>query len=181
MVDKKTSRIARASFIFGLIPILGLFSIFPAIILGIIALVQISRNSATLKGRGLAAGGIALAVMWLVVLPLLAMPRLLMARINANEIKTRETVKAISAALENYKSANNGNYPSYESELTSSAPPYLTRPYNKETIYGYVYYLDLNPSGYEIAAKPRNCHTQGDKIFVMKTGSELTETECDSR
>ncbi len=176
--NKKTSKTAQASLIFGLVPFLGLLSIFPAIILGIIALVQISRHRETLKGRGKAIAGILLGVAWLVILPLLAMPRMLRARINANEIRTRETVRIISTALENYKAANNGNYPLYESDLMSSTPPYLTRSYDREIIQGYKYALDLSSSGYEITAAPKNCHAQGDKIFIARAGQELTETDC---
>lgn len=179
MENKKTCKIAQASLIFGLIPFLGLLSIFPAIILGIIALVQISKHRETLKGKGRAIAGIVLGVIWLVILPLIAMPGLLRARINANEIKTRETVRIISNAIENYKAAHNGVYPLHESGLISATPPYLTRSYDEETIYGYIYSLDLSPSGYEITAKPENCHMQGEKIFIMKTQGELTETECE--
>lgn len=178
MEDKKTCKIAQASLIFGLLPFLGLLSILPAIILGIVALVKISKHRETLKGKGRAIAGIVLGVIWLVILPMLAIPGLLRARIKANETATKETVKIISSAIENYKAAHNGMYPLYESDLISATPPYLTRSYDKEKIYGYIYSLDLSPSGYEIAAEPENCHMQGEKIFIMKTQGELTETDC---
>lgn len=178
MEDKKTSKIAQASLIFGLMPFLGLLSILPAIILGIIALVKISKNRETLKGKGRAIAGIALGVIWLVILPMLAIPGLLRARIKANETATKETVKIISSALENYKVAHNGVYPLSEEDLLSSTPPYLAKSYDKKTIYGYKYSLDLSPDGYEIVATPKNCEREGEKVFIVRTGKELTERDC---
>ena len=178
MENKKTLRIASVSLVFGLMPFLGLLSILPAIILGVIALVKISKNSDTLKGKGLAIWGIVLGTTWLIILPLLAIPGLLPARIKANQTATKETVKIISAALENYKAAHNGVYPLSEEDLISSKPPYLGKSYDKKTIYGYNYSLDLSSDGYEIVAKPKNCHMQGEKIFIMKAGEGLTEVNC---
>jgi len=176
MENKKTPSIAIWSLIFGCIPVL--ITPLLAIILGIIALVKISKNSDTLKGKGFAIAGIALGVMCLTILPLIATPGLLRARIHANETVARETVKIISTALENYKAANNGNYPLNESDLTSSTPPYLTKSYNKETVHGYSYTLDLSLTGYGVMAAPKNCGREGEKIFIVKTGQNLTEMNC---
>ncbi len=176
MENKKTPGIAIWSLIFGCIPVL--VTPLLAIILGIIALVKISKNSDTLKGKGFAIAGIALGVMCLTILPLIAIPGLLRARIHANETATKETVKIISSAIENYKAAHNGLYPLSEEDLLSSTPPYLAKSYDKKTIYGYKYSLDLSPDGYEIVASPKNCEREGEKIFIVKTGQNLTEMNC---
>lgn len=176
MENKKTPGIAILSFIFGCLPILILPLL--AIILGIIAWVKISKNSDTLKGKGFAIAGTVLGAICLFILPLIAIPGLLPARIKANETATKETVKIISTALENYKDAHNGIYPSSEEDLISLTPPYLAKPYDKKTIYGYNYTLDLNPTGYEVRAAPRNCHIEGDTIFIARSGEQLTEMNC---
>lgn len=177
MENKKTPGIAIWSLILGCIP-LGIIGILLAIILGIIALVKISKNRDTLKGKGFAIAGIVLGVMWLTILPLIAIPGLLRARIHANETLTRETVKIISTALENYRVAHNGDYPLSEQDLISSTPPYLTKSYNKKTIYGYNYTLNLSPTEYEVVAAPKNCGMEGENIFIVRTGEELTEMSC---
>lgn len=176
MEKKKTPSMAIWSLIFGCIPVL--VTPLLAIILGIIALVKISKNSDTLKGKGFAIAGIVLGAMCLTILPMMAIPGLLRARIKANETATKETVKIISTALENYKARNNGNYPSDESDLTYSTPPYLTKSYDKKIVYGYKYTLDLSPTGYEVVAAPRNCEREGEKIFIIRTGQQLTEVNC---
>jgi len=180
MENKKTPSIAIWSLICGCIPLLGIITILLAIILGIIALMKISKNSDTLKGKGLAIAGIALGAMWLVFLPIIAIPGLLRTRIHANENVARKTVKAISAAIENYKAANS-SYPLSEGELISSTPPYLIKPYNKKTIQGYNYRLDLSPAEYEVMAAPKNCGVEGERIFIGRTGKELTEMECKAK
>ncbi len=179
MENKKTPGIAIWSLIFGCIPVL--VTPLLAIILGIIALVKISKNSDTLKGKGFAIAGIALGVMCLTILPMMAIPGLLRARIKANETATKETVKIISSAIENYKAAHNGLYPLSEEDLLSSTPPYLAKSYDKKTIYGYKYSLDLSPTEYEVVATPKNCHMEGEKIFIVRTGQELTEMNCNKR
>ena len=176
MENKKTPSIAIWSLIFGCIPVL--VTPLLAIILGIIALVKISKNSDTLKGKGFAIAGIVLGVMCLTILPMMAIPGLLRARIKANETATKETVKIISSAIENYKAAHNGIYPLSEEDLLFSTPPYLAKSYDKKTIYGYKYSLDLSPDGYEVVAAPKNCGIEGDKIFMVRTGQELTEIDC---
>lgn len=67
----KTSRLAITSLGLGILSVPYFFRIwagFPAIILGIIALVKISRSSAKLKGKGLAVAGMAIAIAMLLLL-----------------------------------------------------------------------------------------------------------------
>jgi prepilin-type processing-associated H-X9-DG protein len=76
-ISPRTSRLAIASFVMGLVslvicvlwPVLAL----PAIICGIIALVKISGSNKQLKGTGYAITGIVLPVVMAVLLPFLAM------------------------------------------------------------------------------------------------------------
>lgn len=88
-----------------------------AIILGIIALVQISGSEGMQKGTGMAIGGIVAGGVWpvflLVVLPMLAaifMPAFATARTRAREAECGAQLRMIAAALKVYQ-VENGCYP----------------------------------------------------------------------
>lgn len=121
---------------------------------------------------------IPLITFFLVLLAAIAIPNLLRARIMASESAAQATIRMISTAIETYAAANNGQYPSDEYALKYSIPPYLDRIYNNETISGYVYSSDLNPSGYKITATPSKCGTTGNKIFMIETNGKLSENSC---
>lgn len=186
MQQKRTLGLAVASLIFGclfLFPFLGIIFSLIAIILGIIALVKISNNKETLKGGGLAIAGIVLGGVGVILIPIIALlaaiaiPNLLRARLNANETSAVATVKTISTAVESYKVANDGRYPSDEYDLRYAQPPYLKDSYNNKTHLGYKYSLNFNPNGYEIIAMPETCGVSGIKI-LMVTNGEISEKPC---
>lgn len=117
-------------------------------------------------------------VFFIALLAAIAIPNLLRARMNANEAVAAATVKNISTAIESYRTANNGQYPPGEYKLKQANPPYLTDTYNNMTIQGYVYSLNLSPSGYNIIAKPVNCEVTGNKIFTAETEGKFSERNC---
>ncbi|MBM3251264.1 MAG: DUF4190 domain-containing protein [Candidatus Omnitrophica bacterium] len=186
-VGKKTLGLAVASLICGLffiIPLLGMLLSLAALILGIIALVKISNNKDTLKGKGLAITGIVLGLIGLVIVPILALmvaiavPNALRARITANEAFAKATLISISSAAKTYREVNNGKYPMGEYDLTNSQPPYLTKSYANQPIHGYEFKLDFQSDGYNFIAAPTRCGTSGKRIFWIAEDGVITEKDC---
>ncbi len=183
--QKKTLGMAVASLILGLffiIPFINLLTGLVAITLGVIALVKISNNQDTLKGKGLAITGISLGALGVLMIPVLGMlaaiaiPNFLMARINAYDAGARSNIKMLSSAIETYQ-ASNGSYPEDEEELFSADPPYLPDTFRNKVRMGYVFTVELEGDGYRISAVPENCGTTGTKNMIFHNG-ELIEREC---
>lgn len=184
--QKRTLGLAITSLVFGclfLFPLLGILFSLTAVILGIIALVKISKNKDTLKGEGLAIAGIVLGGVGIVLIPIIALlaaiaiPNLLRARLNANEAKAESTVKSITMAIENHAFSHEGRYPSDESEIMGSTSSYTDR-YDNSTALGYRYSLDLSPEGYRVTATPVTCGATGTRIFTGETSGQFSEQEC---
>lgn len=109
--------------------------------------------------------------MWFLVAAI-AIPNFLRARLSVNESVAGTTIKTISAAIDTYAKAHNGQYPSSESALQ------LAEPYNNKTINGYTYSLSLSSGGYEATAKPAECGSTGVKIFKAKPGAAVSVENC---
>ncbi len=174
--QKKTLGLAIASLVLGCffwIPLLGLLFGLAALIMGIIALVQINKNKVQLKGEGMAIAGIVMGALSVLMIPFVALlaaiaiPNLLRARLNANEAMTQAQIRSVSTALEMYAIDNDAIYPVHESQLTAGDTPYLVRNYDGEVIGGYRYALRLTPSSYLIVAAPETCGASGNTIFKM--------------
>jgi len=186
-IQKKTSLLAILSLVFGclfIIPFIGIIFSLPALILGIIALVAISKEENKLKGRGLAISGIVLGAVGIILIPIVALlaaiaiPNLLRARLSANEAAAKATGISISSAIETYATVNNGKYPMSEFALVDGNSPYLSRSYDNQVINGYRYLLELNDNSYMIVAKPESCGTTGTKVITVTTGGAMREEEC---
>jgi len=180
-VQKKTLGLAIASLVFGclfIVPLLGIIFGLTAVILGIIALVKISNNRDSLKGKGLAIAGISLGALGIIMVPIFAMlaaiaiPNLLRAKVSANEASAEASVMTLSTAAEAYAAAN-GRYPDDEYDLVYAEPPYLSSSYNNKTIVGYTYSVGFYSDGYEIIAEPERCGTTGFKVFTNRNGETL--------
>lgn len=186
--QKKTLGIAIASLVLGclfIIPLLGILCSIAALILGIIALIKISKNKDTLQGSGLAIAGIVLGGIGIILLPIIAIlaaiaiPNFLRARMSANDNVTTAEVKVISAALETYAADNQGKYPTSENEAIKSANPYFVKSYkSEEGVYGHKYSFTLGEAGYEINAVPVSCGVTANKIITVKTKGEVSTTDC---
>ncbi|RKY44565.1 MAG: hypothetical protein DRP80_01835 [Candidatus Omnitrophota bacterium] len=123
---------------------------------------------------------IMIVVAIIAILAVIAIPSLLRAHINANEIRTKETLHALVVALESY-AAQEGVYPNSEADLTTTTPPYLNEPICGKTQYGYVFSCSgWNSTGYTISAQPSpgGCNTRGSKQWVVTTGNVWTESSC---
>ena len=108
---KKTSGLAVASLILGLlglcVPPLALVGL----ILGIIALVSIGRSAGQLGGKGLAIGGTICSGVGLLVIPIMivaiAIPSFKQASMAANETRAIGALKAYTTAQEQYRMQKN--------------------------------------------------------------------------
>lgn len=94
----------------------------PAVILGIIGLVKISKHKGAIKGTAMAVTGLILGGLMIFVMPFLAViaaiaiPNLTQAREAATEGKARAEIIYIATLLETYY-ADSGSYPSTEQGL----------------------------------------------------------------
>lgn len=126
----RTSGKAIASFVLGLISLVcSLFAGIPALVLGLLALSDISREPQRLKGRGLAFAGVALGSIGCVlgtvgVLIALLLPAVQAARTAAREAQTANNLKQIGIALHNYNSTFNTFPPAVQND--SSGQPALS-------------------------------------------------------
>lgn len=119
-----------------------------------------------------------IAIIMICLLLAIAVPNIFLARISANENLAQSNLKTISAALENYRSRNNGRYPTDEYQLTSSKPLYLSQRYNGLKIHGYLFYEKLSPEGYSLIATPTSCNVTGRKLFTVTTGGIIASQDC---
>ena len=108
----KTSRLAIVSLI---LATLGLFTCgitaLVGLVLGIVALVQISKSQGRLKGQGLAIGGVIVAGVFLLLLPALLLPALAKAKAKAQSINCMKNVSAIILAVLSHANLNSNACP----------------------------------------------------------------------
>lgn len=113
-VTPKTSKAAVASLVCG---ILGLCLLVPSLfggILGIIALVKINQSQGSLKGTGLAIGGLATSALSIITAGILAsmlLPALARAKAKANRIKCVNNLGSIGRALQGFADDNGQRLP----------------------------------------------------------------------
>lgn len=186
-IQKKVSVLAILSLVFGcffIIPIFGNYYSIPALILGIIALVNISKEENNLKGRGLAITGIVLGVLKIILIPLIVLfshiseSNLSRARQSANESLAKTTMRIISTAIEAYAKENNGKYPMSESVLVIGDVPYLSKFYDHRVIGGYKYLLKFKTNYYLVVALPETYGVTGTKIITVGTGGVMQDEGC---
>ena len=105
----RTSGLAIASLvlaILGVVTCVGIVVLGPiALILGIIAMVQIGRNPQALRGMGMAIAGVVISGIAILVIPILAailFPVFAQARARAQQITCLNNVKQLSTAMQMY-------------------------------------------------------------------------------
>jgi prepilin-type processing-associated H-X9-DG protein len=113
--DAKTSALAVASLVLGILSFCTFFMTAPlAIILGIVGLFKIEKSQGKLKGRGIAIAGIALPGIALPVIALLMailMPALAQARFAAQQVVCMSNLKQLGVSTTMYAENNKGQYP----------------------------------------------------------------------
>ena len=113
-VTKKTSKAAVASLVCG---ILGLCLLVPSLfggILGIIALIKINKSQGTLKGSGLAIGGLVTSCLSIITAGIFAsmlLPALARAKAKANRIKCVNNLGSIGKSLTGFADMNSQRLP----------------------------------------------------------------------
>jgi prepilin-type processing-associated H-X9-DG protein len=111
----KTSALAITSLVLG---ILGLFTCgvtsLVGLILGIVALVKVSRSGGQLSGKGLAIAGICTSGLFLLMVPIYAamlLPALARAKAKAQTINCLNNVKQLNLGVMTYAQANGDKFP----------------------------------------------------------------------
>lgn len=135
------------------------------------------------KGRGLSFVALMLVIAVLSLSLRIALEQVIKITITQNESYASETLKLISAALENYAADNQGVFPSDISILTKSQPAYLDKDYiNDSPFKGYNYScLRLDSAGYSCFAHPLKCNLSGKLRYSITTGGSFTCEECEQK
>ncbi|MBN2121369.1 MAG: hypothetical protein JW734_09995, partial [Candidatus Omnitrophica bacterium] len=121
---------------------------------------------------------IMIVVAIIALLAAIAIPNLLRARLNANEARARAELRGLAGAIESY-AAQEGLYPTSETNLTNITPPYLNIPICNQTKNGYIFNCsNLSPYGYTVSAEPQVCNATGIKNWTVTTGNIWTENNC---
>jgi prepilin-type processing-associated H-X9-DG protein len=113
LANAKTSGLAIAALVLGILSPTCI-TILPAIILGIIAFVQISKSAGRLKGTGLAIAGLVAPVVllpFISILMAILMPALFNARQFAFRAVCGTNLNGIGIAMNLYANENNGKFP----------------------------------------------------------------------
>ena len=121
-----------------------------------------------------------IAIVIISILVTIAIPNLRRNYVVANESAAQSNLRVISSALENYATANNGNYPTAESQLTSASPPYLNQSFCDSTVSGYTYSCTLTATSYSVLATPATCGKSGSKTYTITTGGSFSSADCGS-
>ena len=103
-------------------------------------------------------------------LAVIAIPNVSNSLRLGNENAAKGNLGIISAAMETYSTANNGNYPVSEAALTGATPPYLYQSFCGQTRQSYNYACVLAATGYTVTATP----TSGGTTFQVTTGGVIT-------
>lgn len=120
MAEAKTSRLAVASLVLGLLCltcVLWPFLFLPAIICGIVALVKISANKPCLKGSGMAVTGIVIPAVMIIFIPILAillailMPALSRTKTIAQRVVCATNMHELSTAMVVYMDDYDDRFP----------------------------------------------------------------------
>ena len=111
----KTSGLAIASLVLGILsPITCFITAIPAIVLGIVALVKVSKSAGRLKGNGLAIAGIVIPPVSLPVVAMvmaIMMPAFARTRTIAFRMVCAQNLSGISKAMRIYASDYNDTFP----------------------------------------------------------------------
>ncbi|MCD4781824.1 MAG: DUF4190 domain-containing protein [Candidatus Omnitrophica bacterium] len=174
---QKTSGLAIAGMICGiiaLIPVIGLLTSLPAIVLGVAALIKISNNKTQYKGNGLAISGIIMGGSGILTVPILIMfaavfgENFIAARINANDSLAVARLRTLSVSAQTYATANDGLYPISVQDLLQTDPPYIDTNYCEGEHNGFYFDCVFDIETYQITARP---------VVPGNTGSQVSRVD----
>lgn len=113
----------------------------------------------------------------------IAIERVIDITASSNESQASQTLKLISAALENYAKDHMGLYPSNIFELIQSKPAYLDKNYLDISPYkGYIYDCSrIEEVGYSCSASPSKCGLTGKASFSVATGGVFVSEQCQGK
>ncbi|MCP4653377.1 MAG: prepilin-type N-terminal cleavage/methylation domain-containing protein [Candidatus Omnitrophica bacterium] len=112
------------------------------------------------------------------IIATIAIPSMSRSNIIAKEGAAQSNLRIISAAIENFGTVNNGNYPTAEANLTGATPPYLSQSFCNNSVGGYTFACTLAADSYTIVATPNSCGATGSTIYTIVTGGVLTNASC---
>ena len=112
---------------------------------------------------------IMIVVAVIALLAAIAIPNLLRAKTAANESAAMARLKALSTASETYTMSNNGSYPSDETSLGITTPPYVNKSLCGMTEAGWNVSCQMNATGYTFTAV-----TSQGRYCNIVTGGVLT-------
>jgi hypothetical protein len=124
----RTSGAAIASFVLSLLGFcFFVFAGIPAVICGVVALINIGASNGRLRGRGLATAGIVIACSQVVLIPFmgilvaLLLPAVQMAREAARRTDSRNRLRNVAVAMFNFEAAQQ-RFPPVSSDMQGEAP-----------------------------------------------------------
>jgi prepilin-type processing-associated H-X9-DG protein len=110
-VPAKTSGLAIASLVLGLLGILCGITAVVGLVLGIVALIQINKSQGQLKGQGLAIAGLILSGLFILIMPALLLPALAKGQAKARTISCVNNATVIAQAVVMHAQANTNTCP----------------------------------------------------------------------
>ncbi|MDD5566157.1 MAG: hypothetical protein PHG31_04640 [Candidatus Omnitrophica bacterium] len=133
--------------------------------------------------RGLSLIVVMISIAAISLLLRIAIGQIIKINVAQNEADASNTVKLVSAALENYAKDHKDTYPANLSVLVETNPAYLEKDYTSfDSVKGYEYGCDrLDPSGYSCQAAPVKCMFSGEKSFTIITGGIVSSEDCRRR
>lgn len=113
VIPPKTSGLAIAALILGILSFACALTAIPALICGIIALIQIGGSNGRIKGLGLAITGLILSILLPIIMILIAilLPAIAQSRTIAQRITCGANLKSIGMAMLVYANDNDGEFP----------------------------------------------------------------------
>ena len=107
------------------------------------------------------------------LLALIATPHVQHMKMTTNDTLAIKTLRALSTASESFAVNNANVYPTSEAALMSATPPYLSRSYCGQAVFGFYFNCWFPPNGYYYQAMPVQPGVSGTTSYTIYTGGVL--------